>query len=241
MSEINHPEQTPIPANKLTRLRLVMALLVGVGTAAAGCIEGFYSLREPFSWVCTGQQFTVILGMWNLSDYLNEYKEQHGTFPLILEEMTSQWKGHDGETLDKQEVDRRIRDAWRNPMVYSSDGQTWELLSYGADGKPGGIGLDADIRCTDADVSENENPFKLLKKLTKHATPTFAQVLLSGHFDSPVVFSLLAGFICSLFVLYPVSRCRTRRGIIISTIALMIMSSYVVANLIAALSFANGH
>lgn len=36
-------------------------------------------------------------------------------------------------------------DAWQNPLVYESDGRTYEIKSLGADGQPGGEGVDADI------------------------------------------------------------------------------------------------
>lgn len=36
-------------------------------------------------------------------------------------------------------------DPWGNPYQYSSDGRDFELMSYGADGREGGEGDDADI------------------------------------------------------------------------------------------------
>lgn len=36
------------------------------------------------------------------------------------------------------------RDGWGNPIVYEPHGKTYTLRSLGADGKPGGAGIDAD-------------------------------------------------------------------------------------------------
>ena len=36
-------------------------------------------------------------------------------------------------------------DPWGNPYEYSSDGRSFELMSYGADGRPGGEENDADL------------------------------------------------------------------------------------------------
>ncbi len=36
-------------------------------------------------------------------------------------------------------------DPWGHPYVYQSDGNTYTLESYGADGQPGGTGKNADI------------------------------------------------------------------------------------------------
>ncbi|MGD2132843.1 MAG: type II secretion system major pseudopilin GspG [Maricaulaceae bacterium] len=43
--------------------------------------------------------------------------------------------------------DRSLLDPWGNPYVYRSPGETgqFDLISLGADGAPGGEGLDADI------------------------------------------------------------------------------------------------
>ena len=240
MSEPHQVEQASNPADKgSVWLKLVMALLVGLVTATVGCLAGIYSLQQPDSWVCVPQRYTVSSQMFQLSNYLTEYKENHGTYPLTLEEMTSQWKYSKGEPLEKAEIEYRIQDVWKNPMVYSSDGETWELLSYGADGKPGGIGLDADIRCTN-DTEEQDFAFRN-SNLYKHAKPTVAQVLHSGDVCPTLVFSALAGIVCFLFSLYPLFRFRSPKGVIGCTIALMIVTAFFVASHIAALSVANGH
>jgi len=44
------------------------------------------------------------------------------------------------------------RDPWKNDYVYlvpGSDGEPYEILSYGADGEPGGEGEQADISSLD--------------------------------------------------------------------------------------------
>lgn len=174
MSENNEQEKVetipPLPADKASvRLKLVMALLVGLVTATVACLVSLYSLRGPESLVCLPQRLTVWPQMWELAGYLDEYKKEHGTYPLTLEEMTSQWKGHDNEPLKEMWVNYRIRDGWKNPLIYFSDGETWELLSYGADGKPGGVGLDADIRCTSTEVDKLT---RFNSDLYKNAKPT---------------------------------------------------------------------
>lgn len=42
-------------------------------------------------------------------------------------------------------VQRIPNDPWGHPYVYQSDGNTYTLESYGADGQPGGTGKNADI------------------------------------------------------------------------------------------------
>jgi general secretion pathway protein G len=42
-------------------------------------------------------------------------------------------------------IERVPLDPWGNPYFYQSDGNSYMLKSFGADGKPGGTGKDADI------------------------------------------------------------------------------------------------
>jgi len=82
-------ERTPSVASGevSVRLKLFMALLVGIVTAAAGCLAGIYSLRQPDSWVFLPQRLTLWSQMGSLSKSFDEYKEKHGTYPLTMEEI----------------------------------------------------------------------------------------------------------------------------------------------------------
>jgi general secretion pathway protein G len=42
-------------------------------------------------------------------------------------------------------IEKIPNDPWNNPYVYQSDGNSYVLKSYGADGVEGGVGKDADI------------------------------------------------------------------------------------------------
>lgn len=37
------------------------------------------------------------------------------------------------------------KDGWNQPFHYTVDGTTWTVISYGRDGKPGGVDFDADL------------------------------------------------------------------------------------------------
>jgi general secretion pathway protein G len=49
-------------------------------------------------------------------------------------------------------MDKKVpHDAWDQEFMYTSDGSTYEIKSYGSDKKEGGDGYKADIVVTDAD------------------------------------------------------------------------------------------
>ena len=65
---------------------------------------------------------------------LDEYVRTHGQLPPNLAAMPSR----NGKR-------NRITDAWDRPLRDTVEGDTITLASFGADGKPGGSDLDADL------------------------------------------------------------------------------------------------
>lgn len=51
------------------------------------------------------------------------------------------------------------RDPWGNPYVYTRDGKTYRVVSYGSDGKPGGEGAARDIDPSEMQESDGASPF----------------------------------------------------------------------------------
>jgi general secretion pathway protein G len=76
--------------------------------------------------------------MQQIEDAISAYRTKNGELPPALTDLV-------GEFIDSNRVPR---DAWDNPYDYirGDDGNTYELISYGADGVEGGEGEDADIR-----------------------------------------------------------------------------------------------
>ncbi len=87
-----------------------------------------------------------------LETALKIYRLDTGTYPTTqqgLEALIEQPEGvtnwRDGGYLDKK---RLLNDPWGNEYVYLSPGThgDFDIISYGADGQPGGEGVNADIR-----------------------------------------------------------------------------------------------
>lgn len=87
-----------------------------------------------------------------LETALKLYRLDTGTYPTTqqgLEALVEQPEGvtnwREGGYLDKR---RLLKDPWGNEYVYLSPGTRgdFDIISYGADGQPGGEGVNADIR-----------------------------------------------------------------------------------------------
>ncbi len=87
-------------------------------------------------------QFETALGLYRL-DHFRLPEEQDGLNALV--EAPS---GVDAAKFPAEGYVRRIQnDPWGNPYIYRNPGQNgaYDILSYGADGREGGEGQDADI------------------------------------------------------------------------------------------------
>jgi general secretion pathway protein G len=73
------------------------------------------------------------------------YKLAFGKFPDNLDQLINNSKR---PFLDAREVPM---DPWGNPYVYTVEGANFRIVSYGADGVPGGDGDNADIDSSNLD------------------------------------------------------------------------------------------
>ncbi|MBV2127793.1 type II secretion system major pseudopilin GspG [Arsukibacterium indicum] len=100
---------------------------------------------EMFSKVDSSRIKTAKAQMELLETSLNTYRLDIGRYPTTLDELVkSDHKNWDGPYLPKEVP----LDPWGNPYVYTSatEGSTsFNLMSYGRDGRAGGEGDDADI------------------------------------------------------------------------------------------------
>ncbi len=102
------------------------------------------------SYLGGARQDTARLQIDRLATVLDFYRLDVGSYPTTeqglaaLIEAPPGVEGWRGPYLDEREPPR---DPWGNPFVYRAPGEErpFELLSLGADGRPGGEGEDADI------------------------------------------------------------------------------------------------
>lgn len=116
----------------------IMVVLVIIGTLAALIAPRFIQRADEAKVEATRVQIK------NIEQALKLYRLQHGQYPTTnqgLETLVEPDK--DGKSY----LDALPKDAWGGNFVYLSPGVhgKYDILSYGADHKPGGTGFDADI------------------------------------------------------------------------------------------------
>lgn len=90
-----------------------------------------------------GKRTTAASQISNLSSALDNYRLDVGRYPEALEGLVENDSGRDSWSGPYM---REIPlDPWGNAYHYEPDSKDFNLLSYGADGAPGGQENDADI------------------------------------------------------------------------------------------------
>lgn len=94
--------------------------------------------------------------MSQISSAINMYESDCGKIPPTLRALLE--SPGDDECADwgpepylKKDL---IKDAWKNDFIYEAEGSTFNLKSYGRDGRPGGSKFDKDITFDDKDATD---------------------------------------------------------------------------------------
>jgi len=116
----------------------IMVVLVIIGVLAAMVAPRFIERADEAKVDSTKAQMQTIAQAMKL------YRLQNGSYPSSSEGISALVNaGKDG----KRYLDNMPKDAWGKDFIYLSPGVhgDFDILSYGADGKQGGSGFDADI------------------------------------------------------------------------------------------------
>jgi len=116
----------------------IMVVLIIIGVMAAIVAPRFIERADDAKVESTKIQ------MKNIEQALKLYRLQKGHYPSSSEGLKALTGGGKG---GKSYLDALPQDAWGYDFVYLSPGVHGDvdILSYGADGKAGGTGFDADI------------------------------------------------------------------------------------------------
>ena len=82
-----------------------------------------------------------------LAEKIDQYKMDTGALPPSLDALVTAPSGTQG-WLGPYAKAGDLNDQWMHPLQYKvpGEGKPFELVSYGADGKPGGESVNADIK-----------------------------------------------------------------------------------------------
>jgi hypothetical protein len=135
-------------------------------------------------------------------------------------------------------------DGWGRPLVYSVQGTTFTLLSYGRDGKPGGTGFDRDLEAGQVISRSQSDPVYENPYETPSYRPTLRQFVFELPSKGMIHSCVLSGFLASILTLYLVrSVPASRRAIVICIVKIVmtILMTIIFASIIMQLHIPTGH
>ncbi len=123
---------------------LILALLMGI---AAKNFIGMTDKARVTTTKATLKELHAAVNMFKLDT--GRYPTEEEGLRALIEQPSdvTGWVGY----LETTEIPK---DAWKNELVYllnPESGKPFVIISYGADGKEGGEGYDADLYSTDVD------------------------------------------------------------------------------------------
>ena len=122
----------------LIEIILVVVLIGGIVAFAASRILG------------GGDRAKVNLAkaeVQTLAEKIQQFENDTGNLPGSLDELVTA-PGNASGWLGPYSKQAELKDPWNHPFQYNApgDGQAFDLVSFGKDGKPGGTSVDADIK-----------------------------------------------------------------------------------------------
>ena len=118
----------------LVELMVVIAIIAGLATIVGVNVLGALGDAD---------RATAQAQIRDLGTAIISYKIQFNKFPESLEDLVNNSKRN---FLSSKTIPM---DPWGNPYVYSKEGRSFTIVSYGEDGTPGGAEGDADISSDD--------------------------------------------------------------------------------------------
>lgn len=112
---------------------------------------------------------------------IDEWRETHGKLPDSLAMLSGDER--QGDLPIRFNDEGEVADWWGNPLVYRIEGDHFELISYGEDGKPGGVWFDSDI------VYGEPYP-------PKSFPPSLGVFWSSEHGSKAIMLAMLTGLFC---------------------------------------------
>lgn len=129
----------------LTELLVVMVILSLIAAAITPQVMGRLDRSKVRASKIQLQTLSSAIDMYKID--AGQYpSQQEGLRALIMRPQTAEvWDGPYVKSMNA------IIDSWNNPIEYRLDRSSYQLISHGADGIPGGEDLEADLIFPDLD------------------------------------------------------------------------------------------
>lgn len=213
-------------AQKHLQLRVLIAFGVGIIISTISIYVAWQNTNHQTvnGW---DEQWMTTHALKNMDKAIIAFQKKYNFAPTNFEQLQ-------GMTNEVLEMDmwfpEGFVDGWHHPFIFSNEGTSYLIISYGRDGKSGGKGIDCDLTSV--------NPYP------NESSPTFLQFWNNKRFDGMIDWSFICGVLAALLSLFTVRISNlTKRGLVIHIINLCIIfiGVLIVTIIITALHIPTGH
>jgi hypothetical protein len=215
------------------RWRLLVSGLIGV--LVFGIAGDTAYRRFCHSYARRDQWFTA-LRISKVAEALEAYHDENHTLPGRLSDID--WASADADIGIAVDEDGTPVDAWQRALHYPTDGRHYRVTSYGADGRPGGSGLDYDLSSRDPAEAGQAEVGIYGEGLPPQSVPTLQQFVddddpaRGGSGRMMFLMSILAGVVAAALALRTTGRETPAqggawprvRGLLIVTVATLLIA-----------------
>lgn len=196
---------------KPTLIRTIISLLFGLLVA---CIALLATLHQVVEGIDGAKHPASASRIEKIVALVEAYQNDKHTLPDLLYDVSQ----------------RNVDDPWGNPLVYEVKEGHYHIASFGADGKPGGVGVDADV------TSDNLHSDVIALPLSDviHRPEAQGVVITAG------VSGVLSALLCFGVVRPTALPKSSTRGVILQ-ITLLLLAVSILASFITALHVPSGH
>jgi hypothetical protein len=209
----------------LFRTRILISVAIGFLVAVIACIAAWLPMR----WMPNfgPKVMSTLYAFSDIEVMIRQYQSDTNSLPQSLAELRPFDKPYYRCNWD---LNSNPLDAWGRPIIYSVDGTQFTLSSFGRDGKPGGVGLDADLPDPQAEPDYFVVPFHQFI-FHKPARGVVGTCLVSG----------LVVFFIGMITIDPSGLTSKRVVPLVVTLAVTVIGAVIASFFIAALHIPNHH
>jgi hypothetical protein len=200
---------------RLTAIRVAWACLFGLALSLLAFRAAIQADQAGYvyeHWAATGE------AMKKIEQAINLYRQEKHRLPRTL-----------GDLRILQDPQLRLRDdgtiydGWAMPFHYQVNGTNYVIISYGRDGKPGGVGVNADLTSNNL-PSKSADILSPREFIEYFRMPDYHDAILTALFTG-----LLAALLC-LKVTGSEALVKMRpAGKIVSLLVLLVATAYTAA------------
>lgn len=155
-SRIRYAEAMRVILRPARRPLLQLLGLVGILVSLPILVLGLFG--HPRTDPQRVQYQMAVLQLRTLTDALQRYDSDCGRYPSAVEGLDKLVRGHGEPGWRGPYVPAVPNDPWRRPYIYDSSANVPKIISYGADGVPGGGHFDADLSSANLTFEIPETP-----------------------------------------------------------------------------------